>query len=891
MRFPRRFGERRGELELFPHRLDRNSAEVEHLAPAHWTTAQADAWADWAEAEGLSPAMGTPGAAKAYAERLGATGADLGLFGDTNEALRFRGEVEASLLLAQAAPCSSSTPRRLHLIDLDAPGGRPALAEARSALRRARAAEAAGARLDALLDAVEGAVLRCEGERQACADPLRNPSLARAARAARGAGATDVMILDRVALAARAPTSPEQRASGATTARDDGRAGGWLVVGEAVDFGWEAGPKATLHPAGTEAQRGLRAQGGPAVVVNAYAFLGEDGFDAEGFCAAVRLWTVAAELEACGAGRPRDPANPLALNLAGLHELLAAQGLAYGTADGRAEAQAVTALAAAAAGFTSIELAERLAPCPAYKAGRRDELARLRRMRDAITGSGRTPELARAAMRELLDQAGTKGLRNLLRVRLEPDREAGLRLGGLSTGPDPWSGPQGWSETADGTVLASLKDAALRGAAKLGVEPAELRLRLLGSRSLDGEGPVNRAALLRAGFTPLEIGRAEAALISARSLRDAFTPEVVGEGFVHDVLGGGENTGGDVLALAGFSPGAVAAAEADILGIDGLDALPPPVHAALAGGDQVGADARARFAAALAPFACAPVAADLILPPGSGPEEAADIVSDAFRAGAAAVRLHRASAGGPALRLPPEEPLRPERPAAEPRAERVVERIVEVERSRRRLPDRRKGYIQKASVGGHKVYLHTGEYDDGELGEIFIDMHKEGAAFRSLMNNFAIGISIGLQYGVPLEEFVDAFVFTRFEPAGAVTGNDSVRSATSILDYIFRELGVSYLDRQDLASGDGAALNADGLGEGEAEGPPAPMPAARFISKGFSRGAAPDNLLFLPSARGPAGRGGAGDQDICPACGDISLGWRGARRVCQSCGEAPGEVG
>src|SRR6185312_12776353 len=131
------------------------------------------------------------------------------------------------------------------------------------------------------------------------------------------------------------------------------------------------------------------------------------------------------------------------------------------------------------------------------------------------------------------------------------------------------------------------------------------------------------------------------------------------------------------------------------------------------------------------------------------------------------------------------------------------------------------GYTQKASVGGHKVYLHTGEYEDGELGEIFLDMHKEGAAFRSLMNNFAVAISIGLQYGVPLEEFVDAFVFTRFEPAGPVTGNDTVKSATSILDYIFRELGVSYLGRKDLATGDPGELNADGLGlgRGRADGP------------------------------------------------------------------------
>ena len=118
---------------------------------------------------------------------------------------------------------------------------------------------------------------------------------------------------------------------------------------------------------------------------------------------------------------------------------------------------------------------------------------------------------------------------------------------------------------------------------------------------------------------------------------------------------------------------------------------------------------------------------------------------------------------------------------------------------RERLPDRRTGYIQKAVVGGHKVYLHTGEYKDGRLGEIFLDMHKEGAAFRSLMNNFAIAVSVGLQYGVPLEEFVEAFTFTRFEPAGLVRGNAAIKNATSILDYIFRELAISYLGRNELA--------------------------------------------------------------------------------------------
>ena len=129
-------------------------------------------------------------------------------------------------------------------------------------------------------------------------------------------------------------------------------------------------------------------------------------------------------------------------------------------------------------------------------------------------------------------------------------------------------------------------------------------------------------------------------------------------------------------------------------------------------------------------------------------------------------------------------------------AERIVYRYIA---KRRRMPDRRSGYTQKAIVGGHKVYLRTGDYRDGALGEIFIDMHKEGAAFRSLMNNFAIAVSLGLQHGVPLEEYVEAFTFTRFEPNGPVVGHDNIKMATSIIDYIFRELAVSYLGRYDLA--------------------------------------------------------------------------------------------
>jgi ribonucleoside-diphosphate reductase alpha chain len=190
-------------------------------------------------------------------------------------------------------------------------------------------------------------------------------------------------------------------------------------------------------------------------------------------------------------------------------------------------------------------------------------------------------------------------------------------------------------------------------------------------------------------------------------------------------------------------------------------------------------------------------------------------------------------------------------------AERVVEKIVErvtVLREREKMPDRRKGYTQKAVVGGHKVYLRTGEYDDGRLGEIFIDMHKEGAALRSFINNFAIAVSLGLQYGVPLEEYVDAFTFTRFEPAGPVQGNDSIKYATSILDYVFRELAVSYMSRFDLAHVDPSESHFDALGKGVEEGkePEAsPQQATRYVSKGLTRSRT-DNLVVMRGVAAPS---------------------------------------
>jgi ribonucleoside-diphosphate reductase alpha chain len=268
-------------------------------------------------------------------------------------------------------------------------------------------------------------------------------------------------------------------------------------------------------------------------------------------------------------------------------------------------------------------------------------------------------------------------------------------------------------------------------------------------------------------------------------------------------------------------------------------------------------------------------------------------------------------------------------------AEKIVEKVIvkEVQRqAREKLPERRKGYTQKAIVGGHKVYLRTGEYEDGKIGEIFIDMHKEGAGFRAMMNNFAIAVSVGLQYGVPLDEFVDAFTFTRFEPAGMVQGNDSIKNATSILDYIFRELAVSYLDRTDLAHVQPQGEHFDDLGRGEEEGvsnitaaSDASIAALRSVSStGYLRKRLPQELTLLqggagnlfgaqqatgitglaeaPAAPAPTMTAAAPQQmdnrtkaklqgyegDACGDCGNYTLVRNGTCMKCNTCGGTSG---
>ena len=857
--------------------IERPGGLAEVLAPSSWTTTRVEAWLDWADGSprdlptDAPPAFGDAvapdpllfGGPDRHARRLAAWGLALGVFGSQEEAQGFRGELFAALARGHIAPGPQlAFGARVHPLAGDTAEAPPlniaelgsrAFETAADALRAVRGPFAGLSQVQAAwLVAVGDAVARCEGEAADCASFVVNQALGRAAAAARDAGIADSAIADALALArcGRGPAAPAAQgqgpprtpATGLVALADRGElAQGGAAAMRAADVGWETSGL-TLTFAAPDAEALHLGAVAPRAALNLLALETADGFDFDGLEATVRLAILALHIEGAAgfcaepaAAYRRHAARPLALGLAGLAELIVARGLVFGEPPARDLARELYGRTAAAAG----------------------------------------------AMSEKLGAPGRMAVAAIV------DPEMTLRLGGLTLAAEPWSGPVTLAETADGALVRTLAEPALGALLRSGVDLDEARAALLGRRTLQGAPQVNPQALEARGFTSFEIAAAEQALQRSERLREAFAPAVIGPGFLRDVLGvPGEALADpdfDTLAFAGFAAEQIAEAEAYALGATNPGRLPTPVEAVLRPGSTIGAAARLAMAAAIETPGGAPVTAVLALPFEASPDEALALQSAAVRAGARALRLERAApAKDFALALPPHRGERT--PSSPPATERVIERFVEVERSRRKLPDRRKGYIQKASVGGHKVYLHTGEYDEGELGEIFLDMHKEGAAFRSLMNNFAVAVSIGLQYGVPLEEFVDAFVFTRFEPAGEVEGNEAIRSATSILDYVFRELGVSYLGRSDLASIDPQALDADGLGRGKADGSPEPQPASRLISKGFSRGGAPDNLVFLPIGGRDGGPAPGRGAQICAACGDLALVRKGQALICATCG-------
>ena len=406
----------------------------------------------------------------------------------------------------------------------------------------------------------------------------------------------------------------------------------------------------------------------------------------------------------------------------------------------------------------------------------------------------------------------------------------------------------------------------------------------VGNGTLKGAPEINHETLAAKGFTPEVLERLERALPAAFDIRYAFNQYTLGETFCREVLGVTEaqlaDSRFDLLAALGFSRAQYEAANLYCCGAMTVEGAPHLKDEHLAvfdcanpcgrlGKRYLSTESHIRMMAAAQPFITGAISKTINMPQTATVEDCGQAYIEAWQLGLKAMALYRDGsklsqplASSLLDEVPPEDEDEPVDTATRTMqiAERVVERLTE----RRRLPNRRKGYTQKAVVGGHKVYLRTGEYVDGRIGEIFIDMHKEGAAFRSLMNSFAIAVSIGLQYGVPLEEFVEAFAYTRFEPSGPVQGNDTVKMASSVLDYIFRELAISYLDRTDLAHVDPNELHHDSIGHGARESDLKRDDAlAQIASAGYIRG----NLRLLHGgsetkapapAGGPPGAGGSG---------------------------------
>ena len=436
---------------------------------------------------------------------------------------------------------------------------------------------------------------------------------------------------------------------------------------------------------------------------------------------------------------------------------------------------------------------------------------------------------------------------------------------------------------------------ALRVLGYSGDQIAEIEVYALGHGSLGQAPGINHTTLRAKGFTDEAIATVEKALPTAFDIKFAFNKWTLGEDFCLNTLGvPAEELASptfDLLAWLGFTRREIDAANIHVCGAMTVEGAPHlkaehyPVFdcanpCGRTGKRYLSVESHIRMMAAAQPFISGAISKTINMPNEAGVDDCKSAYLLSWKLGLKANALYR---DGSKLSQPlnaqliadeeeEEEEIAAfiEKPQAartaalaEKMVEKVVERIV-VMREREKLPDRRKGYTQKAVVGGHKVYLRTGEYDDGRIGEIFIDMHKEGAALRSFINNFAIAVSLGLQYGVPLEEYVDAFTFTRFEPAGPVQGNDSIKYATSILDYVFRELAISYLERFDLGHVDPSETQFDALGKGVAEGKDV-RPEARYVSKGLTRSRT-DRLSVV--------RGDATSSSASPLVG----GWRQCHR-------------
>jgi len=685
--------------------------------------------------------------------------------------------------------------------------------------------------------------------------------------------------------------------------------------------------------------------------LNLVRFLKADGsFDVETFRHAVRLWTIVLEISVLMASFPSRKIaelsyryRTLGLGYANIGSLLMRMGLPYDSEEGRAVCGAVTALMSGESYATSAEMAAQMGPFAAYGENQESMLRVIRNHRRAaydapaemyeglgITPNGLSPEqtpealldAARAAWDRALELGEKHGFRNAQTTVLAPTGTIGLVMDCDTTGIEPDFALVKFKKLAGGGYFKIINQAIPRALNVLGYEnePAEKIVSwVVGHGSLKGCPGINPEKLADMGFDEEALEQLEAAIPSAFELKSAFAPHILGEDFLLDLGLEEEEIADwsfDLLAHLGFTPEEIDQANIYACGAMTIEGAPGLKEEHLAVFDCANRCGRRgkRFIryeghilmmAAAQPFISGAISKTINMPPEVGVDDVKRAYKMSWEKMLKAVAIYR---DGSKLSQPlsismdaEEEDLLADAVAgrdvsqvAAAMAERV---IIRYQARRRRLPQRRKGYTQKASVGGHKVYIRTGDYEDGAVGEIFLDMHREGAAFRSLMNCFAIAVSLGLQYGVPLEEFVDAFVFTRFEPSGMVGGHDRIKMATSVIDYVFRELAISYLGREDLAQVTPEDTRHDAMGTGSEQAgakPLAPAAEVRQIAVAQAggrsplRSSKPGGRRRRPVQRVEEARLMGYEGDPCPECGALTLVRNGTCLKCNTCGGTTG---
>jgi len=675
--------------------------------------------------------------------------------------------------------------------------------------------------------------------------------------------------------------------------------------------------------------------------LNLTKFLDEQGkFDVEGYRHAVDVFFTAQEIlvdlssyPTKGIAQNSHDYRPLGLGYANLGTLLMLQGIPYDSDKGRAIAGALTAILCGRGFAVSAEIAASKGAFAGFAKNREPMLRVMRQHQEAAYAIDRDqcPEYLWKAAAEDWDLAvklgEQHGYRNAQATVLAPTGTIGLLMDCDTTGIEPDFALVKFKKLAGGGYFKIVNQSVPEALKRLRYSEAqisEIVAFVSGTNTLLGAPHVNRAALKQKGLNDEDLSKVESALPGVFDLGLAFAPWVLGRD-TYERLGVSSDKlaqhGFSLLRHLGFNAQQVEEANDVIIGrmtIEGAPHLRDEHYAVFDCANRCGRTgqrylapmAHVKMMAAAQPFLSGAISKTVNLPNDATVDDVRQIYEEGWKLGLKAVALYRdgCKASQP-LSTSSNEKTESKEQAAEsaaasaaaallatPTVQAALAQTGRPEGHRTRLPQKRRGFTQEAHVGGHKVFLRTGEYEDGTLGEIFIDMHKEGAAFRSLMNCFAMAVSVGLQYGVPLATFVEQFTFTRFEPHGVVSGHPNIKFSTSIVDYLFRVLGVEYLRRYDFAQ---VKPSED---SGSIEDPTQPKlvaadaGSATSIAPPSPSSIPPETLAAKADAAPYAESHGAldaqleemmGDAPVCDGCGHITV-RNGACYKCLNCGNSMG---